>query len=149
MHRRKFLLSAILFAQLAKTQPANPAPDSTLEVRVSYGGAGIVDASHKLYVMLWGDPDFAKDDSKLRPLDSKALTAKSASVQFSKIKKNPVYISIVYDPSGGYAGKVPVPAGVSIGLYSSEQGIPAPIALKPGQTVSINASLDESTMVKR
>jgi hypothetical protein len=150
MHRRKFLLlSATVFAQLAKTQPATPAPDSTLEVRVSYGGAGVVDPSHKLYVMLWDTPDFAKDDSKLKPLDSKAITAKSASVQFTKIKKNPVYISMVYDPRGGYAGKVPVSAGASIGLYSSEQGIPAPISLKPGQTASVTASLDDSTMLKR
>jgi hypothetical protein len=149
MHRRKFLLSATLFAQLAKSQPATPAPDSTLEVRVSYFGAGVVDPSHKLYVMLWDTPDFAKDDSKLKPLDSKAITAKSASVQFTKIKKNPVYISIVYDPRGGYAGKVPVPAGASIALYSSEQGIPAPIPLQPGQTASVIARLDDSTLLKR
>jgi hypothetical protein len=145
----KLLLSATLFTQLAQSQPATPAADSTLEVRVSYAGAGVVDASHKLYVMLWDTPDFAKDDSKLKPVDSKAVTAKSGSVQFARIKKNPVYISMVYDPRGVYDGKVPVPAGASIGLYSSEQGIPAPIALKPGQTASVVARLDDSTMLKK
>ncbi len=110
MHRRKFLLSATLFAQLAKSQPLTPAPDSTLDVRISYAGAGVVDPSHKLYVMLWDTPDFAKDDSRLKPLDSKAITAKSGTVQFTKIKKNPVYISMAYDPSGAYTGQVPVPA---------------------------------------
>jgi hypothetical protein len=149
MHRRKFLLSAALFTQLAQSQPPIPAPDSTLEVRVSYADAGVVDPANKLYVMLWDTPDFAKDDSKLKPLDSRAITGKSAPVQFTKIKKNPVYISIVSDPRGGYAGKVPVPAGAAIFLYSSEQGIPAPISLKPGQTATVTASLDDSTMLKR
>ena len=111
MHRRYLLLSAILFAQLANSQPETPAPDSTLEVRVTYAGAGVVDSSHKLYVMLWDTPDFAKDDSKLKPLDAKAITAQTGSVQFTKIKKNPVYISMAYDPQGGYAGQVPAPAG--------------------------------------
>jgi hypothetical protein len=149
MHRRNFLLSAILFLQLANSQPATPTPDSNLEVRVNYAGAGVVDPMHKLYVMLWDTPDFAKDDTKLKPLDSKAITAKSGLIQFTKIKKNPVYISMVYDPRGDYDGKVPVSAGASISLYSSEQGIPAPIALKPGQTASVTVRFDESTVLKR
>jgi hypothetical protein len=149
MHRRHFLLSATVFAQLAKSQPQTPAPDSTLEVRVSYTGEGVVDPSHKLYVMLWDTPDFAKDGSKLKPVDSKAVTTKSAAVQFTKIKKSPVYISMVYDPQGRYTGKVPAPPEASVGLYSSEQGIPTPIELKPGQTASVTARLDDSTKLKK
>jgi hypothetical protein len=149
MYRRHFLLSATLFAHLAKSQPQTPALDSTLEVRVTYTGAGVVDPAHKLYVMLWDTPDFAKDDSKLKPLDAKAVTTKSAAVRFTKIKKGPVYISMVYDPQGGYTGKVPAPANASIGLYSSEQGIPTPIELKPSQTASITARLDDSTKLKK
>jgi hypothetical protein len=149
MYLRHVLLSATLFAQLAHSQPQAPAPDSTLEVRVTYTGAGVVDSSHKLYVLLWDTPDFAKDDSKLKPLESKAVTTKSAAVQFTKIKKSPAYISLVYDPQGGYTGKIPAPANASIGLYSSEQGIPTPIELKPGQTASITARLDDSTKLKK
>jgi hypothetical protein len=125
------------------------APGFPLEVRVSYGGTGVVDPSHKLYVMLWDIADFAKEDSKLRPIDSRSITAKSGSVRFTKIKKNPVYISMVYDSRSGYAGNVPVPTEASIGLYSSEQGIPTPIPLKPGETTSVNARLDDSTTIKK
>jgi hypothetical protein len=136
MQRRPLLVLAALFTQLAVSQPQAPAADSTLEIRVSYAGGGVVDSSHKLYIMLWDTPDFAKDDSKFKPLDSKALTSKSGSVQFSKIKKGPVYVSMSYSPNT---------AAPSVFLYSTEQGIPTPINLKSGQTTSITARFDDSS----
>jgi hypothetical protein len=148
MKRRELLFSALLLATPAVAQTNAPTQDSTLVVRVTYAGEGQVNPSHKLYVAVWDTPDFIKDDSKLQPLDSKAVTSKTSTVQFTGLKKNPVFVSLVYDPAGTYDGNSRPPAGASLGLYSHEQGIPSPIQPKPGQTTSVAARLDDSTKVK-
>jgi hypothetical protein len=148
MDRRNFLLAgtaAFVFALAAGAQTEN----SKLIVQVSYTGSGTVDESHKVYVALWDTPDFMKDSgSGIMPIDIKAVTSKSAAAQFDDVKKNPVYVSMVYDPTGKWEATSAPPAGSSLGLYAKEPGTPAPIQLQPGKTTNISATFDDSFKMK-
>ena len=118
MNRRNFLLfgMAFMFALAAQAQ------SSKLAVEVSYTGSGAVNESHKLYVVLWDTPDFVKSSSAIEPIAIKAVTSKSAAAQFDEVQKNPVYVSMVYDPAGKWDATSAPPAGASLGLYAKGTG---------------------------
>jgi hypothetical protein len=138
MKRRTFLMAAGASALAAQTE------GGTLLVQVEYSGTGTVDESHKIFVALWDTPDFVKG-SDVMPLGIKAISSKSAAVQFDAVQKSPVYIGMIYDPSGKWDPQSgPPPAGSSAGIYSTEPGTPAPIEVKPGKTTKITAKLDDS-----
>ncbi len=120
------------------------AESSTLDVAVTYTGSGTVDESHKLYVAVWDSPDFMKGDSGGPPIAMKPVTSKSEVAHFDGLSKSPVYVSMLYDPSGKWDAASAPPSGSSVGLYSTEPGTPAPIKLEPGKTTKISASLDDS-----
>ena len=142
MDRRDFLISGAAFVSVltAGAQTAG----SKLEVQVSYTGSGTVDESHKVYVVLWDTPDFVKGDAGGPPIAMKGVTSKSDVAQFSDVPKSPVYVSMVYDPSGKWDGASTPPAGASLGLYAKEPGTPAPVQLEPGKTTKISAAFDDS-----
>ena len=146
MGRRTFLLfgMALVFAMGAPAQTHG----SKLTVQVNYTGSGTVDESHKVYVALWDSPDFIKDNASAQPIAIKAITSKSAVAQFDEVQKNPVYISMVYDPTGKWEATSAPPAGSSLGLYYKEPGTPTPIQLQPGQTAKISAKFDDSVKMK-
>ncbi len=140
MDRRTFLILGAVFASVAAAQTKS----SKLDVQVTYTGPGTVDGSHKVYVVLWDTPDFIKGDSGGPPIGMKALTSKSDTAHFDDLQKGPVYVSMVYDPSGKWDAASPPPAGSSIGLYSTEPGVPAPVKLDPGKPTQVSASFDDS-----
>jgi hypothetical protein len=142
MDRRKFLLSGTVL--VSALSAGAQAASSKLEVQVSYTGSGTVDESHKVYVVLWDTPDFVKGDTGGPPMALKGVSSKSDVTQFSDVQKNPVYVSMVYDPSGKWDGASAPPAGASLGLYAKEPGTPAPIQLEPGKTAKISATFDDS-----
>jgi hypothetical protein len=148
MDRRSFLVfGTVLVSELiARAQSER----SKLVVQVSYTGSGTVDESHKIYVVLWDTPDFVKEDaaSGSQPIALKGVTSKSAAVQFDDVQKNPVYISMVYDPTGKWEGTTAPPTGASLGLFQKEPGIPAPIKLEPDKTTKISAAFDDSFKMK-
>jgi hypothetical protein len=141
MTRRTFVLSgaALVSALAAQAQTGS----SKLIVQVSYTGSGKVDESHKVYVVLWDDPDFVKGSAAM-PIAAKSVTSKSAAAEFDNVEKNPVYVSMVYDPTGKWDAMSPPPTGSSLGLYGKEPGTPAPIQLQPGKTTTITATFDDS-----
>jgi hypothetical protein len=142
MDRRDFLLSGtiFIFTLTAGAQDKN----SKLEVQVSYTGSGTVDESHKVYVVLWDNPNFITEEAGAPPIELKAVASKSAAVQFSDIPASPVYVSMVYDPTGKWDATSPPPSGSSLGFYAIEPGKPAPIPMEPGKTAKISASFDDS-----
>ena len=142
MERRKFLLGAVVATLAAQTS------SSKLTVQVTYNGSGTVDEKRKVFVVLWNTPIFAKEDSDVRPIDVKGLTSKTGTVEFNKIKKSPVYLSLVYDPAGGWGTMGPPPSGSSLGLYEKEPGTPAPIDVQPGKIVKVEATFDDSNKMK-
>jgi hypothetical protein len=146
MDRRNFLLSGTVFL----TALAAPAQNKSakLEVLVSYTGSGPVDESHKVYVVLWDNPNFVTEEAGAPPIDLKGVSSKSASIQFDDVQTNPVYVSMVYDPSGKWDAASPPPSGSSLGFYATEPGKPAPVKLEAGQNTKISATFDDSFKMK-
>jgi hypothetical protein len=142
MDRRSFLLSGTVFvsALTARAQDKN----SKLEVQVTYKGSGAVDESHKVYVVLWDNPEFIKEGAGAPPIDIKGVSSKSAAVQFDGVQKSPVYVSMVYDPSGKWDAASAPPSGSSLGIYAKEPGTPAPVQIEAGKATKISASFDDS-----
>jgi hypothetical protein len=146
MDRRNFLLSGTVFVSVL-TAPAQD-KNAKLEVQVSYTGSGTVDESHKVYVVLWDNPNFVTEEAGAPPIELKGVSSKSASVQFDDVQTNPVYVSMVYDPSGKWDAASPPPSGSSLGFYATEPGKPAPVKLEAGKTAKIPATFDDSFKMK-
>jgi hypothetical protein len=142
MERRHFILCGTAFASALASRAQTQS--STLAVQVSYTGSGTVDGSHKVYVVLWDKPDFMTGSASTQPIAVKAIASKSAVAQFDDVQKNPVYVSMVYDPAGKWDGTTAPPAGSSLGLYAMEPGTPAAVQLEPGKTTKVSATLDDS-----
>lgn len=140
LNRRHFVLTGVAFASALAAEGES----SKLDVTVSYTGPGKVDEAHKVYVALWDTPDFMKGDTGGPPIAMKGVTSKSDIAHFDSLSKGPVYVSLVYDPSGKWDAASTPPSGCSVGLYSTEPGTPAPITLEPGKTTKIAATLDDS-----
>jgi hypothetical protein len=96
MDRRNFLLSVTVFVSALTTSAQDKS--ANLEVQVSYTGSGPVDKSHKVYVVLWDNPNFVTEEAGAPPIGLQGVSSKSASVQFDDVQTNPVYVSMVYDP---------------------------------------------------
>jgi len=144
-NRRSFIASGFLVSFLSAATKASAGKGSTLQVHVAYTGAGTVDDAHKLYVSLWDTPDFAKEGSSATtPIALKFVAAKSAVAEFTDLDKNPVYVGMVFDPTGKWDAQSDPPSGTSLGLYSTEPGVPAPVQLDPAKTTKISATLDDS-----
>jgi hypothetical protein len=145
LNRRSFIASGFLLSSVASLTRASAAKGSTLQVHVTYTGEGAVDADHKLYVSLWDTPDFVKGAATpIAPIAMTSVAAKSAVAEFNDIEKNPVYVGMVFDPTGKWDAQSDPPSGTSLGLYSTEPGVPAPVQLEPGKTTKISATLDDS-----
>lgn len=112
----------------------------TIQVEVTYTGAGTVDASHKIYVALW---DSAQTNSG-PPVATKALDAKRGTVTFTDVEKVPAYISTAYDPTGSWAADSPPPSGSSLGIYSAHPPTPDPINVALGKTVKVKVTFDDT-----
>jgi hypothetical protein len=77
------------------------------------------------------------------PIATRAVSSKSADTSFD-VQKNPVYVSVAYDPTGKWDAQSKPPVGTSLGLYAKEPGVPAPISIGPGKTAKISVTLDDS-----
>ena len=148
MNRRNFMLAGTaLFSAMAANAESKGAK---LTVHVTYTGSGTVDQSHKIYVVLWDSPDFVKTSGgSMEPLAVMPVTSKSGVARFDDVQKNPVYISVAYDPTGAWEAKSEPPIGASLGLYAKQPGVPAPIQLQPGKTTTISVTLDDSFKKKQ
>jgi hypothetical protein len=117
---------------------AKPAPNE-LPVTITYKGKGTVDATHKLYVWLFADPNIT---SASRPITQLAATKNGETLVFKDVTTSPVYLFAVYDTTGSYDGvSGPPPAGVPSGPYrTAAKGTPA--AVKSG--AAIKFAFDDS-----
>ena len=119
---------------------------STLEVHATYSGSGNVDEAHRFYVAVWDTPDFVKEGGNaVTPIGAERVMSKSGTVTFSDIQKTPVFISMAFDATGKWNDpKSDPPSGTSLGLYSKEPGVPAPVDLESGKTTKVSVELDDS-----
>lgn len=138
-----FLLGLLAVGmQQAKSQESKGG--GALQVHVNYTGSGTVDATHKLYVVLWDSPDFVSG-GQVMPVEIKPVTSKDATAIFASVAKSPAYVSAVFDPTGGWDGQSgPPPTGASLGLYSKTPGKPEPVDAGEGKKAAITLSFDDS-----
>lgn len=120
---------------------------SKLQVRVSYTGASKVDEQHKIHVVLWDSPDFAKGGGSA-PVEILSTSSKDGVVTFNDVKKTPAYVSAVYDPSGNWDEQSAPPEGSILCLYSKTPGQPAPIDLKASKTTAVELPFDDSVKMQ-
>lgn len=151
MKRRLLIVCAAAVLSLLAT-PRNgasqePNASYTLKVRVNYTGTGTVDEQHKIYVVLWDSPDFAKGGSTV-PVATQSTPSKHGTVTFNGVSKSPVYVSAAYDPNGQWDAQSPPPENSSLGVYSKTRGTPEPIELQPGKTTSIDLTFDDSVKMR-
>src|SRR3954466_272511 len=116
-------------AAAAKTAAKTAATD--LPVTVTYKGKGTVDATHKVIVWLFTDPNVT---SASRPIDHQIATRNNDTVTFKDVTA-PVYVFAIYDTTGSYdGGGGPPPAGVPSAAYGTAAA-GAPAAVKPGAPI--------------
>ncbi len=146
MNRRSFVLRTAAFASYGGLAQAfsGRSKGSVLEVHASYTGSGTVDDAHRFYVAVWDTPDFVKDGS-FKPIATARVMSKSDTLTFEDIQKTPIFISMAYDATGKWTKpSSDVPSGTSLGMYSKEPGVPAPIAIEAGKTTKVSVELDDS-----
>ncbi len=115
----------------------------TIQVDVSYTGAGTVDAGHKIYVALWDSADMSGGP----PAEVKSLDSKKGTVTFSSVQRVPAYVSTAYDPTGRWDAQTPPPSGTSLGMYSKNPPNPDPINVDPGKTVKVGVTFNDAVKV--
>ena len=146
MRKSLFVALVMLVAALGTQYGASQdkkTTDRTLNVKLHYTGAGTVDEKHPVRVFLFDSPDFVRGNGM--PFAMQSATSKNGTVTFSDTGKSPVYLSAVYDPSGGYDGQSgPPPSGASLGLYSKTPGEPAPVAIDAGANATIDLTFDDT-----
>ena len=128
-----FVLAGLAFAENGRT----------IQVDVAYTGAGKVDGSHKIYVVLWDSADMNSGP----PVETKALDSKSGTVTFTDVQNVPAYISVAFDPTGSWGADSPPPSGTSLGMYSAHPPKPDPIEVAPGKTVKVKVTFDDTNKV--
>ena|SRR5438270_6369102 len=135
LNRRRFLCANLAASDFLL---AGPSEGSELVVEVTYAGSGTVDASHKVYVVLWDSPELPREGSHVSPLQIKSVSVKSSAVRFKGIKSNSVYVSAVYDPTGQWDAKSAPPSGAALGLYGKKRHTPDPIQVSAQKTTTIS-----------
>jgi len=164
MKNRRLLVLGLLAAVCSLTiagsaQAQQKTAGRTLTIKLKYTGSGTVDDKHLIQVFLFDSTDFmtggATPSSKWTfglwrrqtrpPLAIKTSASKSGAVTFSDLDKSPVFVSVVYDPQGGYNEVTgPPPSGSSLGLYAKTPGTPEPVKIEPGETAEIEIAFDDS-----
>jgi hypothetical protein len=140
---KRYLIFVVGLLAFAGITAAQTKTERSLNVKLNYTGAGKVDDKHPIFVFLFDTPEFMQGNAM--PIGSQSATAKDGAVAFTGVSAQTVYAVAAYDPNGAYDGMSgPPPAGSSLGLYSTEPGKPAPIALDAGKTAQITLPFDDS-----
>jgi hypothetical protein len=145
------ITAALLMWQATSSAPKKPAPpapkaaaaatqkSTDIGVTVTYKGKGAVDASHKIIVFAFTDPNVT---SSSRPVATEFAATNGATVAFKGIT-SPIYVFAVYDEKGNYDGlSGPPPPGTPSATYSKTPKGP-PTAVGPGTPIKF--AFDDSS----
>jgi hypothetical protein len=91
------VFAILVTSAIAQTSPAK----RTIQVDINYTGAGLVDSNHKIYVALWDTADVQGAE----PVTVKSLDSKKGTVTFAEVQKVPAYVSVAFDPTGGWTAE--------------------------------------------
>jgi hypothetical protein len=148
MKNRRLLILGVLAAVCSLTfagaaQAQEKTAGRTLTIKLKYTGSGTVDDKHLIQLFLWDSADFTTGGAM--PFVMKNSASKNGTVTVSDLDKSPVFVSVAYDPQGGYNEVTgPPPSGSSLGMYAKTPGTPEPVKIQPGETAEIELEFDDS-----
>ena len=152
----------------AQNQSKAASAERTLEVKLNYIGAGTVDQTHQIYVMVTDSDPFTSEvlaNVSDKPagknetsaagqtrkicyiLARQGAAAKDQVLTFSGITVSSIYVVAFYDKSGTNDGQSEPASGSPTGLYGTKPGQPDPVKIEQGRTVRIVVTFDDSSTV--
>lgn len=124
---------------------ANPAAQAKTEagavsVTVKYGGKGMVDPEHKIWVWLFDSPEIGPGSI---PIDERSIDKNGGTATFSNVSTPEVYIAVAYDEKGGFAGQAPPPSGSPIAMWGMKAATDKPQPVTPGPKGAVSIALSD------
>jgi hypothetical protein len=111
----------------ASTPVAHVMTAGTVKVTVTYKGKGTVDATHKLWVYLFDNPNIGAGSM---PIGQIALEQNGGDAIFENVAGDKVFVAVAFDEQGTMFGEGPPPTGSPIGVLMGADGMP--IGVAPG-----------------
>jgi len=110
-----------------------------LRVKLTYTGAGTVDAAHGIHLYAFDTPNINEGSM---PIAMESVYENGKAVVFNYITQSPVYLAASYgdfDPMSG-----PPPSGAPIALYKpGDVNVPTPIQMDRDE-VAVDFTFDDS-----
>jgi len=134
----------------------------TLQVRLNYTGAGMVDENHRIYVLLFDSNPYTASSlidstSEATPpatvvgvshiLRRFSASRKNGTITFECLSSSPVYAAAFVDQNGNYDGHSDPAPGGPMGVYGKAPGKLAPIKLRDGKRVRIVIAFGDSVKI--
>ena len=144
MKRILSVVVVILLAALARPVGILQAADTvatsagTVKVTVNYKGKGTVDASHKVWVYVFDNPNIGAGSM---PIDLTSLDKNGAEASF-EVAASQVWIAVAFDEQGSMTGDGPPPPGSPVGILLGPSG---PQAVTPGDKGTVTLTFDDTT----
>ena len=137
-------VAAILAATIAVpssslSAAANEVQAGTVKVTITYNGKGKVDATHKLWVYLFDNPNIGAGSM---PIGMVAVDKNGADAVFDGVAGEKVYVAAAFDEQGVMTGDGPPPTGSPIGILAAADGMP--IAVAPGPKGLAKLAFDDT-----
>jgi hypothetical protein len=126
---RLVFVAAAMLAGVAQIPGATAQEQNGVSVTVQYKGKGAVDASHRLWVWLFDNPNIGPDSF---PIGEQSTDKNGGTVTFPAVSVKEVYVAVAYDEGGGFAGQAPPPPGSPIALYGQTGPDVKPQPVTPG-----------------
>jgi hypothetical protein len=126
----------------AEREGAQDKPDAQgVNVTVKYTGKGTVDATHKLWVWLFDNPNIGPESI---PIGEQAIEKNGGTARFVGVSSKAVYIAVAYDEKGGFAGQAPPPPGSPIAMHGVKADTDKPVAVTPGAKTAITITFADA-----
>jgi hypothetical protein len=137
-------LAALLTATIAgPTLHAAPlgaqAAAGTVKVTITYKGKGKVDATHKLWVYLFDNPNIGPGS---QPIGQVAIDKNGSDAVFDGIAGDKVFVAVAFDEQGVMQGDAPPPTGSPISILSGADGMP--MSITPGPKGLAKLAFDDT-----
>lgn len=134
--------AAVVLALSAHVPAEQAKPEAgSVSVTVKYTGKGTVDATRRLWVWLFDNPNIGPDAF---PIGEQSIDKNGATVTFPNVSATQVYIAIAYDEGGGFMGSGPPPPGSPIALYGVKGPETPPQAVTPGPKTAVTVTFDDT-----
>ena len=139
--------SAAIAGQAKPTPPSPTLPKpvqavtSGVRVTVKYAGKGAVDATHRLWVWLFDNPQIGPGSI---PIGEMSIEKNGGTASFTGVAAGQVYIAVAYDEKGGFVGQAPPPPGSPVGFYGAKTPTDPPMAVAPGPKGVVSMTLTDA-----